>query len=502
MKLRYEEPRSNAAIAYSELAGNGHCCGRSSSRLSPGQSPGSASRSTARLGRRDVDHDQMRPSFWLAMKAWRSAWNVRSCRARRFPDLAKLRWRSFRSSAPRPTRCPGGSLVDLVEPGFDPLDEFGVDRPAFGVHPAGFVVQPHVADFVAADDKVLPVGQIAAGKLRQVADQADRRQRSFFRADRPTRAVEATPPRAPMSQRPIRERAMGVTCKRNRSSKETNDRGSQPRAGAPHRARAPTVLHPALPNERNAGRQRDGRGRDRRGPPARCRPRLGSRTIEKTLDGPASAAHGHLEANLPTTMIVAPPAGNRKRGRPVNCAGRPTRERPIFPANPNRGPRHPACVANRLGGCPPVVRGRPQPADFFIPTPIAPTPPSTAHDREVLRMPPAISRIVQALEPSATLAMAGKAKQLTAAGKKVFDFSVGEPDFTTPEHICRAAAEAMRAGHTHYTQASGHSRARRPRLPSSTSRHGLELSPHQVVVSNGANTLCTTFLRRYVQSRG
>ncbi len=70
-------------------------------------------------------------------------------------------------------------------------------------------------------------------------------------------------------------------------------------------------------------------------------------------------------------------------------------------------------------------------------------------------MPISISRIVQALEPSATLAMAAKAKELKAAGKTVYDFSVGEPDFTTPEHICEAAVAAMQAGHTHYTVASG-----------------------------------------------
>ena len=51
--------------------------------------------------------------------------------------------------------------------------------------------------------------------------------------------------------------------------------------------------------------------------------------------------------------------------------------------------------------------------------------------------------------------MAAKAKELKAAGKTVYDFSVGEPDFTTPEHICQAAVAAMKAGHTHYTAASG-----------------------------------------------
>ncbi len=58
-----------------------------------------------------------------------------------------------------------------------------------------------------------------------------------------------------------------------------------------------------------------------------------------------------------------------------------------------------------------------------------------------------VSHLVSALEPSATLAMAAKAKELTAAGKKVYDFSVGEPDFSTPAHICacRRRRHASRA---------------------------------------------------------
>jgi aspartate aminotransferase len=97
-----------------------------------------------------------------------------------------------------------------------------------------------------------------------------------------------------------------------------------------------------------------------------------------------------------------------------------------------------------------------------------------------------ISRIVSALEPSATLAMAAKAKELSAAGKKVFDFSVGEPDFTTPQHICRAAVEAMNAGHTHYTVASGIPELKKAVAKAYKQRTGLEYAPGQVVISNGA----------------
>src|SRR5215469_15546524 len=99
---------------------------------------------------------------------------------------------------------------------------------------------------------------------------------------------------------------------------------------------------------------------------------------------------------------------------------------------------------------------------------------------------PTISRLVQALEPSATLAMAAKAKELKAAGKTVFDFSVGEPDFTTPEHIRQAATKAMNAGHTHYTPVAGIPELRAAVARSYQKRHGLEYSPQQVIVSNGA----------------
>ena len=99
---------------------------------------------------------------------------------------------------------------------------------------------------------------------------------------------------------------------------------------------------------------------------------------------------------------------------------------------------------------------------------------------------PAISRLVQALEPSATLAMAAKAKELKAAGRTVCDFSVGEPDFTTPAHICEAATAAMRAGHTHYTVASGIPELKAAVARQYQERHGLKYAPGQVVVSNGA----------------
>ena len=101
-------------------------------------------------------------------------------------------------------------------------------------------------------------------------------------------------------------------------------------------------------------------------------------------------------------------------------------------------------------------------------------------------MPPTVSRLISALEPSATIAMAGKAKELKAAGKTVYDFSLGEPDFATPKHICEAAVAAMQAGHTHYTASGGIAELKAAVARQYRQRHGLEYSPQQVVVSNGA----------------
>jgi len=97
-----------------------------------------------------------------------------------------------------------------------------------------------------------------------------------------------------------------------------------------------------------------------------------------------------------------------------------------------------------------------------------------------------MSRRMQALEPSATLTMATKAKELKSAGQTVFDFSLGEPDFNTPDHICQAAIQAMEAGRTHYTPAAGIPELRAAVAKSYKQRHGLDYTANQVIISNGA----------------
>ncbi|MFM9059966.1 MAG: pyridoxal phosphate-dependent aminotransferase [Planctomycetaceae bacterium] len=91
-----------------------------------------------------------------------------------------------------------------------------------------------------------------------------------------------------------------------------------------------------------------------------------------------------------------------------------------------------------------------------------------------------------ALEPSATLAMAARAAALAAAGADVIDLSVGDPDFPTPDHICRAAEAAIRAGRTKYTPAAGIPDLRKAVAADYSRRSGLVVTPAQVIVSSGA----------------
>src|SRR5471030_1330158 len=106
------------------------------------------------------------------------------------------------------------------------------------------------------------------------------------------------------------------------------------------------------------------------------------------------------------------------------------------------------------------------------------------HKETTIMLP--ISKMAAAVQPSATLAAGAKAKQLKTEGKIVYDFSLGEPDFTTPKHICEAAYKAMLDGHTHYTAASGIAELRGAIARWYKRNYGYEFSPEQVIVSNGA----------------
>ena len=97
-----------------------------------------------------------------------------------------------------------------------------------------------------------------------------------------------------------------------------------------------------------------------------------------------------------------------------------------------------------------------------------------------------ISKLAASIQPSATIAAGTKARQLRAAGVKVFDFSLGEPDFNTPKHICEAAERAALGGQTHYTPTAGTAEVKAAVARWYKTVHGFEFGHENVIVSNGA----------------
>lgn len=90
------------------------------------------------------------------------------------------------------------------------------------------------------------------------------------------------------------------------------------------------------------------------------------------------------------------------------------------------------------------------------------------------------------MSPSPTMAIDAKTKQMMAEGIDVVNFSVGEPDFDTPDHIKQAGIKAITEGQTKYTAAAGNLALRKAICEKLRKDNGLEYKPEQIVVSNGA----------------
>lgn len=90
------------------------------------------------------------------------------------------------------------------------------------------------------------------------------------------------------------------------------------------------------------------------------------------------------------------------------------------------------------------------------------------------------------ITPSPTLAMAATAKAMAARGIDICDFSTGEPDFDTPDHVKAAAEAAIRAGFTKYTPSSGIDELRQAIIDKLQAEQGVRYDKSQVLVSCGA----------------
>ena len=97
-----------------------------------------------------------------------------------------------------------------------------------------------------------------------------------------------------------------------------------------------------------------------------------------------------------------------------------------------------------------------------------------------------IAKRMSTISPSLTLAISAKAKAMKQAGESVVSFSVGEPDFNTPQHIIDAAKVALDNGQTKYTPSSGLLPLRKAICEKFEKDNGLTYEPSQIIVSNGA----------------
>lgn len=96
-----------------------------------------------------------------------------------------------------------------------------------------------------------------------------------------------------------------------------------------------------------------------------------------------------------------------------------------------------------------------------------------------------LSRRVQAIKPSPTLAVTARAAKLKAEGKDIIGLGAGEPDFDTPQHIKDAAIAAINKGFTKYTAVGGTSSLKAAVIAKFKRDNGLDYTPKQILVSCG-----------------
>lgn len=106
-----------------------------------------------------------------------------------------------------------------------------------------------------------------------------------------------------------------------------------------------------------------------------------------------------------------------------------------------------------------------------------------------------LSARLNALSPSATLAMSQKSQELKAQGLDVINLSVGEPDFNTPDHIKEAAKRAIDENYSFYTAVPGYMSLRQAVSDKLKRENNLDFAPAQIVVGNGAKqAVCNALL--------
>lgn len=95
------------------------------------------------------------------------------------------------------------------------------------------------------------------------------------------------------------------------------------------------------------------------------------------------------------------------------------------------------------------------------------------------------SESISRITVSSTAAVVARADQLKASGANLVDFGAGEPDFPTPEHIKRAAAQALEHNFTRYTPTGGISDLKKAIVERHRRDLGSNYKPEECVVTVG-----------------
>src|SRR5579883_2549663 len=93
---------------------------------------------------------------------------------------------------------------------------------------------------------------------------------------------------------------------------------------------------------------------------------------------------------------------------------------------------------------------------------------------------------VERIKPSPTIATAARAEELQAAGKKIINLSIGEPDFDTPAPIKEFAIKAVHDGHTKYTAVDGMKSLKQAVINKYIRENRLKYELNQILISCGA----------------
>jgi aspartate aminotransferase len=101
-------------------------------------------------------------------------------------------------------------------------------------------------------------------------------------------------------------------------------------------------------------------------------------------------------------------------------------------------------------------------------------------------VPITISKRVQRIKPSPTLAVTARAAKLRAEGKDIIGLGAGEPDFDTPAHIAEAGIAAIRGGFTRYTNVDGIPELKDAIIAKFQRDNQLTYTRPQILVSAGA----------------